>query len=164
MSGRTKDHGSGMPLIFSSSTFINGNLTFSTDVHFDGEALGKIESERKITIGTNGCFKGEIYCRDLVVFGELEGEIVVLETLIIHAGSNVRGSLSAGQIALRDGAVLNAKVNMHGFPKKNIQKEKYVPMETLDVVSCQKRECIEPPLICQSNSFAKIFEELNKQL
>jgi len=50
------------------------------------------------------------------------------------------------------------------YPEKSIQKENFVPMETLDILSCQKREWIEPPVISQSNSFAKIFEELNKQL
>ena len=156
--------GSEMPVILSSSTIVNGHLTFLTDVHIDCEAFGKIESRKKIIIGKNGYLKGEIYSRDLVVFGSIEGEIVVLETLTIHAGSNIRGIISAGRMELKDGAVLNAKVNMHDHPEKNIQKENYVAMETLDILSCQKRKWIELPTVSPSNSFAKIFEELNKQL
>ena len=156
--------GSEMPVIFSSSTIINGHLTFLTDVHIDGKAFGKIESRKKVIIGKNGFFKGDIYSRDLIVYGNIEGEIVVLETLTIHASSNIRGSISANRIVLKDGAVLNAEVNMHDHPEKNIQKVNSTAIDNQKVVNSQKREWIEPPVISQSNSFAKIFEELNKQL
>ena len=60
--------GSEMPVILSSSTIVNGHLTFLTDVHIDCEAFGKIESRKKIIILKKVFKKRTLYQWKLWIF------------------------------------------------------------------------------------------------
>ena len=58
-----------IPTLINSSTKINGDLIFATDVRIDGEVFGNVESERSIFIGAEGYVKGILNAKDIIIFG-----------------------------------------------------------------------------------------------
>jgi cytoskeletal protein CcmA (bactofilin family) len=99
-----------IPTLINSGSRIKGELMFTTDVRIDGEVLGKVESDRNAIIGAEGYVKGFLRARDLVVFGRLEGNIVVSGTTTLHAGSSIFGNLYTKGIEIDEGAIITARV------------------------------------------------------
>jgi cytoskeletal protein CcmA (bactofilin family) len=99
-----------IPTLINSSSKIKGELMFKSDVRIDGEVFGKIESDKFAIIGAEGYVKGFLRARDLVVFGRLEGNIVVSGTTILHAGSSIFGNLYTKGIEVNEGAIITARV------------------------------------------------------
>jgi cytoskeletal protein CcmA (bactofilin family) len=99
-----------IPTLINSGSRIKGELMFTTDVRIDGEVLGKVESDRNAIIGAEGYVKGFLRARDLVVFGRLEGNIVVSGTTTLHAGSSIFGNLYTKGIEINEGAIITARV------------------------------------------------------
>jgi len=102
-----------MPVVINSSAQIKGKLKFATDVHIDCEVSGTVESDKKIIIGPNGFFKGELCSEELLVLGKLEGDICVKKNTTLHSGSSLSGTLNSTIIELKIGAILNAQIIMN---------------------------------------------------
>ena len=101
-----------IPVFFNREVKINGDLIFGTDVHIDCETSGSIECESKLIIGVKGVVCGTLLAKELVVFGKLEGDVVVLEKVVLHSGSSLSGTLSARIIEIKDGTILDAKISI----------------------------------------------------
>ena len=100
-----------VPVFFNSDAVISGDLLFTSDIHLNCDIVGNIESEKKIVIGPDGFFKGTLRSRELVVFGKLEGDIIVSGRTVLHPGSAISGSLSTQVIEIIDCAFLDIRVN-----------------------------------------------------
>ena len=102
-----------IPTLINSSSKINGELTFSTDVRIDGEVFGKVESDKSVIIGAEGYVKGFLRAKDLVVFGRFEGNIIVSGLTILHEKASVFGNLYTKTFEVKDGATITARVVMY---------------------------------------------------
>ena len=99
-----------IPTLINSSSKINGELIFTTDVRIDGEVFGKVESDKNVIIGAEGFVKGFLRAKDLVVFGRIEGNIVVSGITVLHEHASVFGNLYTKVFEVKDGATITAKV------------------------------------------------------
>ena len=99
-----------IPTLINSSSKINGELMFSTDVRIDGEVFGKVESDKNVIVGAEGYVKGFLRAKDLVVFGRIEGNIIVSGTTVLHASASVFGNLYTKVFEVQDGATITARV------------------------------------------------------
>ena len=85
-------------------------MIFSTDVRIDGEVFGKVESIKNVIIGAEGFVKGFLRAKDLVVFGRIEGTIVVSGITILHESASIFGNLYTQVFEVSDGASITAKI------------------------------------------------------
>ena len=99
-----------IPTLINSSARIKGELMFSCDVRIDGEVYGKVESDKSAIIGAAGYVKGFLRARDLVVFGRIEGNIIISGTTVLHPGSSIYGNLYTRGIEVNEGANITARV------------------------------------------------------
>ena len=99
-----------IPTLINSSSKINGELIFTTEVRIDGEVFGKVESDKSVIIGAEGFVKGFLRARDLVVFGRLEGNIIVSGITVLHENASVFGNLYTKVFEVKEGAVITARV------------------------------------------------------
>ena len=99
-----------IPTLINSSSKINGELIFTTDVRIDGEVFGKVESDKNVIIGAEGFVKGFLRAKDLVVFGRIEGNIIVSGITILHEHASVFGNLYTKVFEVKDGATITARV------------------------------------------------------
>jgi len=99
-----------IPTLINSSAKINGELSFTTEVRIDGEVFGKVESDKSVIIGPEGYVKGFLRAKDLVVFGRVEGNIVVSGLTVLHENASVFGNLYTKVFEVKDGAIITARV------------------------------------------------------
>ena len=52
---------------------INGDLSLTSMIYVDGQIQGSINSTDSVIIGKNGCIKGDVIAKRVVINGRLEG-------------------------------------------------------------------------------------------
>ena len=60
---------------------IRGDVSSRADIRVDGQLDGKIFSEGRITVGETANIKGSIVCTDLDLWGNVDGDIYIFNTL-----------------------------------------------------------------------------------
>jgi cytoskeletal protein CcmA (bactofilin family) len=96
---------------------IKGEITGHDDLVIDGEVHGKIRIDGgKLTIGPDGRVTAEIEAREIVVRGEVRGNIKGHDRVQIAATGKVMGEISTKSICIEEGA------EVHGL-RVNLEKE-----------------------------------------
>ncbi len=96
---------------------IKGNLSGDEDLLVEGRVEGKIElAQHSVTIGTSGRIKADIRGRNIVVLGEVEGNLYGSEQITLRQSSTVRGNLVAPRVSLEDGSNFKGSIDMTSKP------------------------------------------------
>ena len=96
---------------------IKGSLSGGEDLIVEGRVEGKIElAEHSVTIGTSGRIKADIQGRNIVVMGEVEGNLFGSEQIILRQSSTVRGNLVSPRVSLEDGSNFKGSIDMTSKP------------------------------------------------
>lgn len=99
--------------IISQGIRIKGEVTGSEDLILDGHFEGKLNlTNGKLTIGPNGEIKADLYAREIIVLGKVDGKIVGRERIQLGATGNVAGDLQTERLAIEDGAILRGKIEI----------------------------------------------------
>ena len=110
-------------LIGPSITF-TGNLAGEEDVVIQGKIEGTIDfTGYSVTIGKRGQVKANIKAREIVVEGELDGDLFGQEVVELRATAKVHGNLEAPRVIMQDGALFKGSIDMSSRPavKDSIQ-------------------------------------------
>ena len=96
---------------------VKGEISGRVDLLIDGEVHGKIRIDGgKLTIGPDGRVTAEIEAREVVVRGEVRGNIKGHDRVQIAATGKVMGEISTKSISIEEGA------EVHGL-RVNLEKE-----------------------------------------
>jgi cytoskeletal protein CcmA (bactofilin family) len=99
--------------VISQGIRIKGEVTGGEDLFIDGHLEGKLNlTNSKLTIGPNGEVKADIFAREVVVLGRVDGKIVGRERIQLGSTGNVAGDLQTERLAIEDGAVLRGKIEI----------------------------------------------------
>ena len=113
-------------ITFGESIHINGDLTGNEDLMIDGKLDGKIFlKDHKLTIGQNGHIEAEIQAKEVVVAGNLLGNITASYKVEVATTGSMRGDISAPQVILADGASFRGSIDME--PKSTAQRDATSP-------------------------------------
>ena len=99
-------------------TTIEGNISSSENIRFDGNLVGNLNTKGKVFIGQTGKVTGEIRCKNCEIEGVVDGRVVVEELLSLRAVSRLYGEIKTGKLAIEPGATFTGKCDMGG--KKEI--------------------------------------------
>jgi cytoskeletal protein CcmA (bactofilin family) len=92
---------------------IKGEVTGSEDLFVDGHLEGKVNlSNGSLTIGPNGEVKADIFAREVIVRGRVDGKIVGREKIQLWSTGNVAGDLQTERLVIEDGALLRGRVEI----------------------------------------------------
>jgi cytoskeletal protein CcmA (bactofilin family) len=92
---------------------IKGEVTGSEDLFIDGHFEGKVNlSSGSLTVGPNGDVKADIFAREVIVRGRVDGKIVGREKIQLWSTGNVAGDLQTERLVIEDGAVLRGRVEI----------------------------------------------------
>jgi cytoskeletal protein CcmA (bactofilin family) len=73
-------------------------------------------------VGPNGEIKADIYAREVIVRGRVDGKIVGREKIQLWSTGNVAGDLQTERLTIEDGAVLRGKVEIEtGKPIRAVE-------------------------------------------
>ena len=113
MSEVPKVSGAGKPALLGSSIAIKGEVFGSEDLVVEGEVEGRIElKNHNLTISGQGRIKAQVHARNVIVEGNVNGDIAAEEKISIQETAVVSGDLRAPRIAIADGAQFRGSVDM----------------------------------------------------
>ncbi len=91
----------------SPGTIIKGEIISPSDIRIDGTFEGKLQSKGRIVIGESAVIKGDIICSDIDLWGKVEGNLFVKDTLALKEGCSVDGNLHVRRLSVELGATFN---------------------------------------------------------
>ncbi len=91
----------------SAGTVIKGEILSPTDIRIDGTFEGKVHSKGRVVLGETASVKGDIICNNIDLWGKVEGNVYVKDTLSLKAGCTMNGNLHARRLAVELGATFN---------------------------------------------------------
>ncbi len=90
---------------------IHGEISGTADLYIDGEVQGKVRlGNARLTVGPNGKVQADIEAREIVIDGNVQGNLKAGERAHFGASSRVVGSVVTPRIGIDDGARLRGKV------------------------------------------------------
>ena len=96
----------------STGTIIKGEIVSPYDIRIDGTFEGKVQSKGRVVIGETAVIKGDILCENIDLWGKVEGNIVVKDTLALKEGCKVDGNLHIRRLSVELGATFNGGCKM----------------------------------------------------
>jgi len=102
-------------------TTIEGSISSSENIRFDGNLNGNLNTKGKVFIGQSGQVSGEIRCKNCEIEGVVDGKVIVTELLSLRSMSKLYGEIKTGKLAIEPGATFTGKCDMGA--KKEINTE-----------------------------------------
>jgi cytoskeletal protein CcmA (bactofilin family) len=101
------------PARIGKSVVIRGEVKGSEDLFVDGRIEGTISlSESRLTIGANAVLAADLTARDVIVLGNVQGNIIASGRVELRTGCQVTGDVRALRLAIEDNAVFRGKVDL----------------------------------------------------
>ena len=91
----------------SAGTVIKGEILSPTDIRIDGTFEGRVQSKGRVVVGESAVIKGDIVCENVDLWGKVEGNLFVKDTLSLKEGCIVDGNLHIRRLAVELGATFN---------------------------------------------------------
>ncbi len=102
-------------------TTYQGKLNFQGSVRVDGNFIGEILSEGTLIIGKDAKVQGQIRVGQLVLSGQVEGEILAMKKVVLHKTAVLLGSLNTPTLVIEEGAMVEGEVTMNSKIKEGKQ-------------------------------------------
>lgn len=93
-------------------TIIKGEIASSSDIRIDGTFEGKIQSNGRVVIGESASVKGDVICENLDLWGKVDGNVYVKDTLSLKQGCSVDGNVHIRRFCVELGSTFNGNCKM----------------------------------------------------
>jgi cytoskeletal protein CcmA (bactofilin family) len=102
-----------VPARIGKSVIICGEVKGSEDLIVDGRIEGTVTlTESRLTIGPNASVQADLSARDVLILGQVQGNVVASGRVELRAGCTVNGDIRALRLAVEDNAVFRGKVDL----------------------------------------------------
>jgi cytoskeletal protein CcmA (bactofilin family) len=96
-----------------SSIQIKGQITGEEDLQIDGKIEGPISLRgQKLTVGHTGQLNSEVSAREVIVHGNITGNLAVQDRVEIKRDASVVGDVKASRISIEDGAHFKGRIEI----------------------------------------------------
>ncbi len=90
-----------------------GQIFTREDLYVDGDVEGTIESlDTRITIGTNGRVQASIKAREVVILGQIQGDVEATDKVDLRKDAKLVGNITTARISIEDGAVFKGSIDI----------------------------------------------------
>jgi cytoskeletal protein CcmA (bactofilin family) len=95
------------------SVVIRGEVKGNEDLIIDGRVEGTVTlTESRLTVGPSANVAADLTARDVLILGQVQGNIVATGRVELRAGCTVEGDVKALRLAVEDNAVFRGKVDL----------------------------------------------------
>lgn len=89
-----------------------GRLSGRGCVMVSGRFDGDCDIEGSVTLAEGGEWQGVLQADDVIVAGQVDGDVVARERLEVGRQARIRGTLSGRSVAIAEGAVIEGEVRV----------------------------------------------------
>jgi cytoskeletal protein CcmA (bactofilin family) len=119
---------------------INGQIFSKEDLYVDGDVEGTIElAENKLTIGPSGRVQAGIKAREVVVLGQIQGNVEAMDKLDIRKDAKLVGDIKTARIIIEDGAYFKGSIDIVKQSEKKATPAPAAPVMNTPVTAEAKR-------------------------
>jgi cytoskeletal protein CcmA (bactofilin family) len=102
-----------------SSLHVKGEITGNEDLQIDGSVEGLIQlDERKLTVGATSKVTADVIAREVVVYGNVKGNLRAKDRIEIKKDGSVVGDLTTSRIMIEDGAYFKGSIEIDKSAEK----------------------------------------------
>ena len=99
--------------VVSAGLRVKGEISGNEDLLVNGIVECPIQLEEKIlTVGPSGKLTANVVAREVIVFGEVKGNLVARDRIQIKKEGSVVGDLTTGRIVIEDGANFKGSIEI----------------------------------------------------
>lgn len=109
---RIQDASSGPTTYVAPSTKIVGKITGSGSYIFCGSVEGDCDIDGPVTLADGGHWHGTLRATDIIVAGEVDGDVIAKQRVELAASARVSGSLCGNSVAVAEGAVIDGEISV----------------------------------------------------
>jgi cytoskeletal protein CcmA (bactofilin family) len=92
---------------------ISGQIYSKEDLYVDGDVEGSIElHEHRLTIGPNGKVSSHVKAREVVILGNVQGNVDAIDKLEVRKDAKVVGDIQTARIVIEDGAYFKGSIDI----------------------------------------------------
>jgi len=111
---RLRDRSSAAATLINDGCRITGTITGTGDFLVNGEIDGDCDLEGTVVLAKNGFWKGTIRAANVIVSGQVEGDIVAAGKVEITDTARIAGTVAGEAIAVAEGAVVEGIMQTTG--------------------------------------------------
>ena len=90
-----------------------GQIFTKEDLEIDGDVEGTIESQdNRITIGQTGRVQADITACNVVILGQVQGNVAASDKVDIRKHAGLVGNITTSRISIEDGAVFKGSIDI----------------------------------------------------
>jgi cytoskeletal protein CcmA (bactofilin family) len=95
------------------SVKVVGEIFTKEDLYVDGDIEGTIESQdNKVTIGPNGRVQANIRAREVIILGQVQGNVDTSDKVDIRKDAKLVGNITTARISIEDGALFKGSIDI----------------------------------------------------
>ncbi len=92
---------------------IKGEIAGTEDLTVNGRVEGTVElADHQLTVGSTGRLQANLSANRVTINGDVQGDIVGSEKVIVSSTGRVRGNIVAPRVSLEDGAKFKGSIDM----------------------------------------------------
>jgi cytoskeletal protein CcmA (bactofilin family) len=92
---------------------ITGDISATEDLVVEGRVTGKIQlNESRLTVGEDGYAHSQIFAREVVISGRVDGQIHASERVELRHTAQVTGDIVAPRLVIHQDAVVKGSVDL----------------------------------------------------
>ncbi len=121
---RMRDQSSTKATLISEGCKISGEITGDGNFMVNGEVVGDCDVSGMITLARGGVWQGSIRAANVIVAGQIEGDITANGKVEITDTARISGTVTAEAIAVAEGAVVEGvmKTTVQAAPLEFTEK------------------------------------------
>src|SRR6202171_4098285 len=114
-----------------SSLHVKGEISGNEDLLIDGSVEGLVQlDERKLTIGATSKVTADIIAREVVVYGNVKGNVRAKDRIEIKKDGSGLGGLTASRIMIEDGAYFKGSIEIDRAAEKESNRSAFAKPAT----------------------------------
>ena len=104
-----------------STITIKGEICSDEDLEIDGKVEGPISLRgHRLTVGRNAQLKTEITAREVIVYGNVSGNLHARDRVEIKKDGQVIGDITTKRISIEDGAYFKGRIEIERAQSSNL--------------------------------------------
>ncbi len=93
-----------------------GKLRSEGDIRIEGTLRGEIDTTATLIVAPHARIHGTVRARNMMLAGDVEGDITCEERLEILPGGSARGQINSGTLVVHEGAYIDSRFQMRREP------------------------------------------------